>query len=60
MYINTPFNYTGSDAGYNCYWNNDDDLIKDGYNYEILELNYNKVARNKTEKNSKEIIIKNY
>jgi len=29
VYIDSP--YTGSDAGYNCYWNNDDDLKL--YNY---------------------------
>lgn len=37
-----------------------DKLISDGYNYKILEHNYEKVARNKNTKNSKEILIFNY
>ena len=37
-----------------------DDLINDGYRYKVLEHNYEKVARNKNVKNSKEVIIMNY
>jgi DNA adenine methylase Dam len=37
-----------------------DDLISDGYNYKVLNFDYEKVARNKNSKNSKEVIIKNY
>lgn len=37
-----------------------DKLISDGYNYKILDYNYEKVARNKNSKNSNEIIIMNY
>lgn len=37
-----------------------DDLISDGYRYKILDFDYEKVARNKNTKNSKEIIIMNY
>lgn len=37
-----------------------DDLIKDGFNYKILDFDYEKVARNKKSKNSKEIVIYNY
>jgi DNA adenine methylase Dam len=37
-----------------------DDLISDGYKYKILDHDYEKVARNKNSKNSKEIIIMNY
>ena len=37
-----------------------DNLISDGYNYRILDHNYEKVARNKNTKNSKEVIITNY
>jgi len=37
-----------------------DRLIDDGMNYKIIECDYEKVARNKNTKNSKEIIIFNY
>lgn len=37
-----------------------DTLIDEGYNYEILKHNYEKVARNKNTKNSQEILIFNY
>lgn len=36
-----------------------DKLINDGYEFEVLEHNYNKVSK-KGEKNTKEVIIKNY
>lgn len=89
--------YLETEAGYNCYYNKEDDdelyryikkidsigstfmisgvigehkngkrsklidkLIDDGYNYIVLDYNYEKVARNKNTKNSKEIIIFNY
>ena len=35
-------------------------LIDDGYNYTILDCNYEKVARNKNSKNSQEVLIYNY
>lgn len=41
-------------------WELIDKLISDGYNYEIIECNYEKVAVDKNSKNSQEIIIKNY
>lgn len=37
-----------------------DNLISDGYKYKILDYDYEKVARNKNSKNSKEVIIMNY
>jgi hypothetical protein len=40
-------------------WELIDRLISDGYNYEILDYNYEKVAVEKNKK-SQEIIIKNY
>ena len=83
-----------SEAGYNCYWKEEDDLnlyyyiksidnrrssfmvsgvlehggntcwmldklIKDGYNYKILDFDYNKVSR-KGKKETVEVIITNY
>jgi len=35
-------------------------LIKDGYNYKLLEYNYKKVSRSKNNNNNNEIIIMNY
>ncbi|MBN1214195.1 MAG: DNA adenine methylase [Candidatus Lokiarchaeota archaeon] len=35
-------------------------LIDDGYNYTILDCDYEKVARNKNSKNSQEVLIYNY
>lgn len=95
IYIDSP--YTNSEAGYNNYWEKNDDnilykyckkadddghsfvlsgilgkhkddkrwelidkLIADGYNYKILENDYEKVARKKKSKDSDEIIIKNF
>jgi DNA adenine methylase Dam len=95
IYIDPP--YSETEAGYNAYWNKEDDillynycnninkinssfmvsgilgehknnkrsilidkLIQDGYNYKLLEHNYEKVARIKNNKNSQEIIITNY
>lgn len=37
-----------------------DDLIEDGFNYKVLEFDYERVARNKNSKNSQEVIIYNY
>lgn len=37
-----------------------DMLIHDGFNYKILDFDYEKVARNKNIKNSKEVLIYNY
>lgn len=37
-----------------------DKLISDGYNYKELDFNYNKVSRKKSDKNTIEIIVKNY
>ena len=83
-----------SEAGYNCYWKEEDDLnlyyyiksidnrkssfmvsgvlehdgntcwmldklIKDGYNYKVLDFDYNKVSR-KGKKETVEVIITNY
>lgn len=83
-----------SEAGYNCYWKEEDDLnlyyyiksidnrkssfmvsgvlehdgktcwmldklIKDGYNWKILDFDYNKVSRSGVKK-TKEVIITNY
>lgn len=36
------------------------ELIKDGFNYKNIDMNYRKVSRTKTDKKSKEIIIYNY
>ena len=41
-------------------WELIDKLITDGYNYKILDCNYEKVARIKKIKNSSEVIIMNY
>lgn len=35
-------------------------LIKDGFKYKILDFDYNKVSRKKSDKNTKEVIITNY
>lgn len=35
-------------------------LIADGFNYKILNFDYEGVARNKKSKNSQEILIYNY
>jgi len=37
-----------------------DKLISDGYNYKELIFDYNKVSKKKTDKNTIEIIVKNY
>jgi len=37
-----------------------DDLLEDGFNSKILNINYEKVSRKKNSKNSKEIYIYNY
>jgi len=37
-----------------------DNLIEKGFNYKILDFDYEKVSRSKTKKNSKEILIFNY
>lgn len=37
-----------------------DDLIEDGFKYKLLDISYEKAARNKNSKNSKEIYIYNY
>jgi len=37
-----------------------DDLIADGYEYKILDFDYEVVARKKNYKKSQEVIIKNY
>ena len=94
-YLDPP--YLETEAGYNCYYESQDDkdlyeyihkinengstfmisgvigehkngkrsllidkLIADGFNYKILDYDYEKVARNKNSKNSNEIIIFNY
>lgn len=84
-----------TEAGYNCYWGQKDDLvlyekikqinnigasfclsgvlnhdgqshwlleqlIKDGFVWKELEMDYDKVSRKKINKNTQEIIIKNY
>lgn len=35
-------------------------LIEDGFNYKILDCNYNKVSRINIDKKTKEVIIFNY
>lgn len=94
-YLDPP--YLETEAGYNCYYEKNDDkdlyeylkrindinstfmisgvvgehkngkrsllidkLMDEGFNYKILDHNYEKVARNKNTKNSNEIIIFNY
>lgn len=37
-----------------------DNLISDGFNYKVLDFDYERVARNKQSKNSEEILIFNY
>jgi hypothetical protein len=37
-----------------------DKLIQDGFKYKELDFNYNKVSRNKIDKGTIEIIIKNF
>jgi DNA adenine methylase Dam len=93
VYIDPP--YSNTEAGYNSYWNKDDDillyeyikdiekdfsflvsgimgdhdnkksrlvemLLSDGYNYKIINGDYNHVSRNKRKKQGNEIIIYNY
>lgn len=93
VYCDPP--YTNTEAGYNCYWNKDDDdklyhylldvnekgssfmisgvlnhgdttsqlltkLINKGFNYKELDYDYEKINKTGKNKNTSEIIIKNY